>query len=167
MRLAVCRLNGCKGHEAGRELLEMLCRAETGQALPEIRIAQRGKPYFTDSPLHFSISHTRTHAVCVLAHCPVGVDAEELDRPVRESLAKRALSPMEYRQFERAENSSEAFLRFWVLKEAAAKLSGEGLQGFPNHTEFVLPDERIRVWDGCLIALMAKDETEGVEFYAV
>lgn len=167
MKLAVCRLNGRKGHEVGRELLAMLYREETGCSLPEIRIEERGKPYFADSPLHFSISHTRTHAVCVLAHCPVGVDAEELDRQLRGNIVRRALSESEYRQYEQSESSQETFLRFWVLKEAAVKLSGEGLQGFPNHTQFVLPDERIRVWDGCLIALMAEDESEGVEFYAV
>lgn len=166
MKLAVCNLNGRKGHEAGRDLLAFLYREETGQVLPEIWVTDRGKPYFPDSDLHFSISHTRTHAVCALAHCPVGVDAEELGRKIREPFAKRVLSPGEWQQYMTAPDLERAILTFWVLKEASVKLTGEGLQGFPNQTDFSLSDPRVREWDGCLIALMM-DGQEGEEFYAL
>ena len=45
-------------------------------------------------------------------------------------------------------------LTFWVLKEAAAKLSGEGLRGYPNHTHFSLEDPRVTELDGCILAVM-------------
>ena len=48
MRMAHCRLTGQSGHEAGRDLLAKLYREETGEALPEILITDRGKPYFAD-----------------------------------------------------------------------------------------------------------------------
>jgi hypothetical protein len=41
-----------------------------------------------------------------------------------------------------------------VLKEAAAKLSGEGLRGYPNHTNFSLEDPRVTETDGCILAVM-------------
>lgn len=167
MRIAVCRLEGISGHKAGRKLLDMLYREETGQPMPEIRRAEQGKPYFPGSDLHFSISHTRRHAVCVLAHSSVGVDAEELDRPLRLKVADRMLSASELQQMKAAEDPRRAFLSFWVLKEALVKLTGEGLAGFPNWTEFTLPDARIREYDGCLIALMCEGEPEGEIFYAV
>lgn len=167
MRLAICRLNGQSGHGAGRALLEFLYREETGRALPELRVTDRGKPYFPDSTFFFSISHTRRHAVCALAHCPVGVDAEELGRSFRDSFVKRVLSPAERKQYAEAADPGRAMLTFWVLKEAAVKLTGEGLQGFPNHTDFSLSDPRVREWDGCLIALMAQDSQEGEIFYAL
>ena len=154
MKMAFCELAGQSGHEAGRRLLKELYREATGQDLPRIHITDRGKPYFADSPWHFSISHTPKHAFCVLSRRNVAVDAEELDRRVNLRLADKVLSPEEKVRFETAENQEKALLTFWVLKEAAAKLSGEGLRGYPNHTNFTLEDPRVTEIDGCLVAVM-------------
>ena len=154
MRIAGCALNGRSGHEAGRELLEALYRQETGQALPQILKTERGKPYFADSPFHFSISHTPHHAFCVLSDGNVGLDAEELDREINLKLAQKILSPMEKEQFDVAEDKQLALLTFWVLKEAEAKRTGEGLRGYPNHTDFSLDDPRVTQVDGCIVAVL-------------
>lgn len=154
MKIAFCTLEGRTGHEAGRQLLAEAYGAETGESLPEIRVTHRGKPYFPDSPWHFSISHTPKHAFCVLSRNNVAIDAEELDRKVNQKLAEKILSPAEKAQYDAAENKEKALLTFWVLKEAAAKLSGEGLRGYPNHTDFSLDDPRVTELDGCLVAVM-------------
>ena len=154
MRLASGELAGRTGHETGRELLRQLYRAETGEELPPILKTERGKPYFADSPWHFSISHTRHHAFCVLSRKNVGLDAEELDRKVQLKLAEKVLSPSEKAQFDAAQDKRRAFLTFWVLKEAEAKRSGEGLRIYPNHTAFSLEDPRVREMDGCLVAVL-------------
>ena len=154
MRLAFCELMGRSGHEAGRELLARLYREETGEALPEILTTDRGKPYFPSSSLHFSISHTPKHAFCVLSKHNVGMDAEELDRDIHLKLAQKILSPGEKARFDAAGDKRKALLAFWVLKEAAAKLSGEGLRGYPNHTDFSLDDPRVREMNGCLVAVL-------------
>ena len=154
MKMTFCELSGQSGHEAGRRLLKDLYREAVGQDLPRILITDRGKPYFADSPWHFSISHTPRHAFCVLSRRNVAVDAEELDRRVNLRLADKVLSPEERVRFEAAENQEKALLTFWVLKEAAAKLSGEGLRGYPNHTNFTLEDPRVTELDGCILAVM-------------
>ena len=154
MRIAHCRLNGMSGHEVGRELLGQLYREETGEDLPEILITHRGKPYFADSSLHFSISHTPHHAFCVLSEYNVGIDAEEADRKINLKLAEKILSSAEKQQFDAAADKRNALLTFWVLKEAAAKFSGEGLTGYPNHTNFSLEDPRVTEIDGCLVAVL-------------
>lgn len=154
MKIAFCELGGRTGHEAGRQLLENLYREETGENLPEIHTTDRGKPYFPDSPWHFSISHTPKHAFCVLSRNNVAVDAEEADRSIHLKLAEKILSPGEKTQFDAAENKKRALLTFWVLKEAAAKLSGEGLRGYPDHTDFSLEDPRVTELDGCIVAVM-------------
>ena len=154
MKLAHCKLNGQTGHEAGRKLLAEAYREETGENLPEICIAERGKPYFVNSDWHFSISHTPNHAFCVLSRKNVAIDAEELDRKINLGLSEKILSESEKQQFAAAENKKTALLTFWVLKEAAAKLSGEGLRGYPNHTHFSLDDPRVTELDGCLVAVM-------------
>ena len=124
--------------------------------LPEIAIGERGKPYFVDSPWHFSISHTKKRVFCVLHDAPVGIDAEEMDREIRLQLAEKILSPGEKAQFDRAEDPRIALLKFWVLKEAAAKLTGQGLKGYPNHTDFSLEDPRIRECNGCILAIFTE-----------
>ena len=158
MRFAWMRLDGCSGHEAGRQLLAQLYREETGEACPEILTGERGKPYFPDSPLHFSISHTKNHAFCVLAPVPVGIDAEEKDRKVNLRLADKILSESEKCRFDAAPDKQAALLRLWVLKEAAAKCSGEGLNGYPNHTDFSPEDHRITEIDGCYVAVLKEND---------
>ena len=154
MRIASCELKGITGHEAGRLLLARLYREETGEDLPSIAVTERGKPYFEDSSLHFSISHTKRHAFCVLSHEKVGIDAEEKDRSIDLRLADKILSPTEKQQFDAAEDKRLALLRFWVLKEAAAKATGEGLRGYPNHTAFSLDDPQVTEINGCLVAVV-------------
>lgn len=154
MILRSCELSGRSGHDAGRALLAAMYREETGEEMPEIRITDRGKPYFADEKWHFSISHTPSHAFCALSRRPVGIDAEEADRNINLKLAQRILSPGEKAQFDAAADKRLALLKFWVLKEAAAKLSGEGLRGYPNHTNFSLEDPRVTEMDGCLVAVL-------------
>lgn len=149
-----CALDGKTGHEAGRELLASLYRTQTGEELPEIRIADRGKPYFAWGKWHFSITHTPRHAFCALSERPVGIDAEELDRNIDLRLADKILGPGERAQFDKAKDKRLALLTFWVLKEAAVKCSGEGLRGYPNRTDFSLDDPRVHIMDGCLVAVI-------------
>lgn len=158
MKMLFCRLDGQNGHDAGRALLAQLYREETGKDLPPIHISSRGHPHFAKDHHYFSISHTPRHAFCVLSDRPVGIDAEELDRTVCMSLARRILSPEECAQFECAPDPRRALLTFWVLKEAEAKCSGQGLQGFPNHTHFSLDDPRVMEIDGCLVAVYTEDD---------
>jgi len=164
MILGCCELNGKSGHEAGRQLLERLYRKETGKPMPEIWTTDRGKPYFADDSMHFSISHTPKHAFCALSENNIGIDAEELDRNVNLKLAEKILSPGEKAQFDVAEDQRKALLTFWVLKEAAAKLSGQGLRGYPNHTNFSLDDARVTEMAGCLVAVL---EEKGEETHAL
>ena len=152
--LAGCELEGRSGHEAGRALLASLYEAHAGGPLPEIRIAPKGKPFLVDSPWHFSVTHTKRHAFCALARRPIGIDAEELDRPVRSDMASKLLSAGEYAQFSAALDPRLAFLTFWVLKEADAKRTGEGIRFHPNMTDYSLTDPRVHQQDGCLIAVI-------------
>lgn len=160
LRSAIIR-EGETGHEAGRKLLEKMYWEVMGEPMPPIAVAEHGKPYFTEGDLYFSISHTPRHVFCVLAENPVGVDAEELDREINLQIADKILSPREREQYDLVEDKQIALLTFWVLKEAAAKCSGEGLRGYPNETNFFLCDPRVTTREGCLVAAIE----DGREFH--
>ena len=146
------------GHEAGRKLLAQMYARYVGEPMPEIAVQKKGKPYFVNSSWHFSISHCKHHVFCALSLKPIGIDAEELDRDMRLSLARKILSAMELAQFERAGDPHLALLTFWVLKEAQAKMTGEGLKIYPTHTEFTLSDPRVRQLNGCLVAVIEEED---------
>ena len=150
-------LNGRTGHEAGRALLERMYRERFGAEMPEILTGRWGKPYFADGNVHFSITHTKAHVFCALSDREIGIDAEEMDRPVKPHLAAKILSPGELAQYEAATDKNRALLTFWVLKEAAAKCSGRGLRGYPNDTDFSLDDPRVKEVNGCLLAVVRED----------
>ena len=150
-------LEGRSGHDAGRQLLAELYLRETGNPLPQIRLTSAGKPYFPDSPWHFSISHTRRRVFVALSRRNVGLDAEELDRDINLKLADKILSPGERTRFASTQDPKRFLLTLWVLKEASVKLSGTGLRGYPNHTDFSPDDPRVREMDGCLVAVLTED----------
>ena len=146
-------LNGLDSRVAGQLLLKSMYEELTGEEMPPIEKMPRGKPYFLTGDLHFSITHTKKTVFCAISDVPVGIDAEEMTREVNLRLAGKILSPSEKTRFEQWPDPRDALLRLWVLKEAAAKLTGEGLRGFPNQTDFDPADKRIQEIDGCYVAV--------------
>ena len=152
------RLDGENGHEAGRALLRQLYEQTFSRPMPEICVSQRGKPYFADGSCHFSISHCKNHVFCVISDRNIAIDAEEADRPIRLSLAEKILSPAEAARFRDADDPRTTLLKFWVLKEAAAKLSGFGLHGYPEHSDFSPEHPGISIIDGCITAILQEED---------
>jgi phosphopantetheinyl transferase len=146
------------GHDEAWQLLERMYRQKTGGVLPAVERTALGKPYFLNSPWHFSLTHTKGHVFCVLSQKPVGIDAEEEDRKINLALADKILSPGERAQYDAAADKRLALLTFWVLKEAQKKCTGQGLQGYPKDTDFSLEDPRVQKIDGCLVAVIEEDD---------
>lgn len=154
LRFAGCKMENSDGHTAAYCLLEQLWRGETGRPLPAIARTEKGKPYFPGEGLHFSITHTKHYAFCALSDRPIGIDAEELGRKINLTLAEKILSPGELRQYEAAADKNKALLTFWVLKEAEAKCTGEGVRIHSTHTDFLLTDDRVQEMMDCLVAVV-------------
>lgn len=146
------------GHAEGRCLLAQMYQQHVGTPMPEILRTPQGKPCFADSPWHFSISHTKGHVFCALSQKKIGIDAEEADRNIRLELAKKILSPGELLQYEAASHKQQALLKFWVLKEALAKCTGEGIKFHPTHTKFSLDDPRVTKIHNCLVAVIEEED---------
>lgn len=143
MELAWQRLEGRDGHRVGLELLRQLM----GGTLPEIRRTGRGKPYFPDNPVQFSVSHTKNHVFCAVSEKNIGIDAEEMERTLKTA---PLCSPGELARVA----TPKDLLRLWVLKEAYAKLTGRGIGTYLKNTDFDPKDQRILEIDGCFVAVL-------------
>ena len=57
---------------------------------------------------------------------PVGVDVESI-RSYKDSLVEYTMNPQEIAKINQAPRPEVEFVRFWTMKEAVLKLSGEGI----------------------------------------
>lgn len=151
MQLRWTRLDGKNGHIAAMELL-----AQMVGVLPEIGKTPQGKPYFLDSDLHFSISHTKNHAFCAVSHRNVGIDAEEIGRRVNVQALLPMLSETEYLAVSASADPADAFLRIWVQKECYAKRTGRGMGHYLKDTRFDPSD--VQIMDGCYVAIQEDEK---------
>lgn len=86
-----------------------------------------GKPSLAEHPLlFFNMSHCKHAVACVVADYPVGIDIEATGR-YTERLAQHTMNEDELAEIAASENKDLAFTRLWTMKEAAAKLSGQGI----------------------------------------
>lgn len=110
-------------------LLSYALEREHGlRSLPEIRRAERGKPYFPDLPeICFSWSHSGRYVLCALSRRPVGVDLE-IVRPRRETLPGYAFTGAELAEYRAMGGGWPAFYTLWTRKEAWCKYTGDGLR---------------------------------------
>ena len=97
-----------------------------------IEYAGNGKPVYSGLDTYFNLSHAGTCVVCAVSDRAVGIDIE---RP-----RKNAIKVAE-RFFTQAEcdwigDDSLRFARIWTLKEAYAKLTGDGIAGTVSKVEF-------------------------------
>ncbi|MBN1912702.1 MAG: 4'-phosphopantetheinyl transferase superfamily protein [Pirellulales bacterium] len=122
----------------GRVLLRTALSSATAQRVTprqwQFDTATGGKPIVAPGlglpPLEFNISHCRQLVVVAVgSDFPVGVDVEYLDRSIDSPPAAGVLAPGERAWLEGRlpEERAIDFLRLWTLKEAYAKLRGQGV----------------------------------------
>ncbi|MDR1265050.1 MAG: 4'-phosphopantetheinyl transferase superfamily protein [Propionibacteriaceae bacterium] len=95
-------------------------------------VGRDGQPLPPDgSDLEVSLSHKTDRAAAIAADRPVGIDLERIER--RDSgFLDLAFNPAEQVLLKAQGDPDEWATRFWVAKEARAKLTGEGLRGNPR-----------------------------------
>ena len=100
-----------------------------GLPVTTVSFTATGKPYFPDSDMFFSLSHS--HDICAVAVADhlVGVDVEMLKDSYNPHLVERSLSENEKVVYD------GDFTRIWSRKEAVAKMTGEGLTGYPDNID--------------------------------
>lgn len=82
----------------------------------------KGKPYYVNSDICFSLAHSGDYVVCAVSDENVGIDIEG-HRKVKESFAEHFFTEQECSSI----HSEEDFYRLWTFKEAYGKYTGEGI----------------------------------------
>ena len=98
-------------------------------------VEKQGKPAIDPAlcrpELRFNLSHTRGFVACAVSvSSEIGIDVEALTRtPAGLDIAERFFSPSEVAilRGKAQDQRLDTFLRFWTLKEAFIKATGEGL----------------------------------------
>lgn len=124
-------------------LLRKAMELEHGAAhLPEVEIAEGGKPFFPAWPdIRFNISHTEGAVLCAIHDHEVGADIQRHRTP--------ALSLMRTFGLEKEED----FWALWVRREAIGKSRGKGFAA-------------LRCWDEALEAGMCCHELDTFPGYS-
>lgn len=96
--------------------------------------------------LRFNISHTSGMVCCAVAHHDIGVDVEASDRRFDLAIADRFFAPEEVALLHATppERQVALFFRFWTLKEAFIKTTGEGLSRPLASFSFAFDPPRVR-----------------------
>lgn len=108
-------------------LVRELLSRESGLAPSALKFARgsHGKPFLTNAPVQFNLSHSGDFVLCAVDDRPVGADIEFF-RPISPALIDRVCSAEE-KAF--VGGDSRRFLQVWTVKEAVVKHSGLGLHG--------------------------------------
>ncbi|MGN0328559.1 MAG: 4'-phosphopantetheinyl transferase family protein [Lachnospira sp.] len=103
----------------------------------EIETIMNGKPVYKDyRNINFSLSHSGEYALCGIGNNPVGIDIEG-NRKINFRVSERFFSDKEKSWIGKDE---DRFFRMWTLKEAYAKLTGEGIAKVISSIEFTVED---------------------------
>ena len=141
--------NGAPGEDPGSALDAVIVRTD------------KGKPYFRDLPLEFSVTHSGSTWMCMISEKPCGIDFQ-LFRPCRyQRIAERFFSEPERRYV--SAHGEAAFFRLWTKREAFGKLTGGGF--FDSGDVDFLP-ERIRTESGAAVVKLLDVEDGACCAYA-
>lgn len=115
-----------------------------GLPVGDVAFTANGKPYFSESHIFFSISHS--HGVCAVAIAdkPLGVDVEQIRTNYPPNMIERSLTDAEKAVYD------GDFTHIWCRKEAVAKMTGEGITEYPvtiDTTKYKFNEQQIE-WNG-------------------
>lgn len=113
-------------------LLQYVSRYRVGLKRSEtvLHYNPQGKPFFSNSPFQFSISHSGNWLLCAWGEERIGIDVEKIETLSDHlDIANHFFHPEEYRMIRTSnqEKQLSLFYQIWTAKESYVKYSGEGL----------------------------------------
>ena len=97
-------------------------------ANPDFEYIRHDKPILKDYPhIHFNLSHCKRGVLCVIDDQPIGCDIEEIEEKLDLNLCRYCYNEQEIADIIAADDPCVAFTRYWTIKEAVLKITGEGI----------------------------------------
>lgn len=120
----------------------------------EIVKTELGKPFFKDQAIYFNYSHSTNFIACAISKYNVGIDIEETNRVITDTMIKVC------------NFNKDSSLEEFVKREAFCKLTGNGITAFfdnstyENTTKncFIIKNKKYicAIWSDCLKPLYIK-----------
>ncbi len=124
-------INVVKGHKKLEKLAgKLLLRQLTGWAFSVVK-NENGKPFFKDSDLNLSLSHSGDYVAGIISEHVVGIDIQYLT-PKVERVAARVMNENKFKNLD-PNNRLEHLHVYWGAKEALFKAYGEKAMDFRKH----------------------------------
>lgn len=114
----------------------------------EICRTEKGKPFFVDVPVEFSLSHSGLMWMCMFSERPCGMDLQVVE-PKREydKIVRGRFTPEEQHYVELW--GREGFYDIWVRKEAFGKCTGNGIfSDMPSMVDEKTDLKTVLEWEG-------------------
>ena len=87
-------------------------------SIASLAFDKANKPYFKDSDMYVSLTHSDEYVGCVVSEAPVGIDIEKI-KTVKDNVIKRVCNAEEQNYIKN--NGDASFFTLWTLKEAYIK----------------------------------------------
>lgn len=95
---------------------------------PAFEYVAHDKPVLKDYPhIHFNLSHCKKGVLCVIDEHPVGCDIEQIEVNLDPAIMRYCFNDTEIAQILSSSSPCVGFTKFWTMKEAILKLTGEGI----------------------------------------
>lgn len=123
----------------------------------EYTYGEKGKPYFKEEPVYFSLSHSGDYVFGVFSEREIGADIQYGKPDYSERIVSRFFTEKEQKLWQGCsgkEARRRLFYKLWTRKEAYGKLTGDGIVAGLQTDE---PDdilwEDYEVWEDYWIAI--------------
>jgi len=123
----------------------------------EIRRTDKGKPFFVDIPVEFSLSHSGVMWMCMFSDRPCGLDLQVVEeKRDYTKIVKHRYTPEEQHYVDLW--GREGFYDIWVRKEAFGKCMGTGIfSDMPSMVDEKTDLKAVLEWKGLCYDMQALD----------
>ncbi len=136
------RFDKDKKLSCGAYLLLKKLLSEENITNPIFKTGKYGKAYISNHEnVYFNLSHSGKIVLCAISDMEVGADVEYIDPKIDLNISKNYFYNSEYENIMSAENKSDEFFKYWVLKESYMKYTGLGMNLKLDSFEIKIKDE--------------------------
>lgn len=90
-------------------------------------VDENGKPYFINSDINFSISHSQEYIAIAISNSKIGIDIQKISE-VKESVINLIFNEDDLAFYSSSKDKNSCFTKIWTFKESYAKCIGKGLK---------------------------------------